>query len=224
MHLIRIPSLFDTQETIADKLLANILYPWEVLPKIHDFILELGPTLPKEDYEQIEDKIWIAKDVSIDPTAHISGPAIIDHRAEIRHCAFLRGNVIIGKQCVVGNSTEIKNALLFNKVEVPHFNYVGDSILGYKAHMGAGAVTSNIKSDKSEVTARVNGEVIQTGLVKLGAILGDHVEIGCNSVLNPGTIIGKGSRVYPCLSVRGFVEGDCIYKGKDQIVKKEHFL
>lgn len=213
-------NLFTFSETIAVDIFEGTTYPWEVLPKIGAFIKELGATLPTEEYEQKGEDVWIAKSAKVAPTAFINGPAIIGKEAEIRHCAFIRGNAIVGEGAVVGNSTELKNVLLFNKVQVPHYNYVGDSILGYKAHMGAGSITSNVKSDKTLVTILTKEEKVKTELKKMGAILGDEVEVGCNSVLNPGTVIGKHSNVYPLSMVRGFVPANSIYKNKNEIVEK----
>ena len=219
MKKITIKDLYSLEETIAVKLLEQAEYPWEVLPKIGEFIEELGNTLPEEKYEKRGDNVWIAKSAKVFPSAYIAGPAIIDEEAEIRHCAFIRGNAIVGKKAVVGNSTELKNVLLFNEVQVPHYNYVGDSILGYKAHMGAGSITSNVKSDKTLV--RVGGkEGMETGLKKVGAMLADNVEVGCNSLLNPGTVVGKGSQIYPVSCVRGIIPEDSIYKNPKEIVKK----
>ncbi len=217
---IRIENLLDLSQTIAADLFDGCTYPWEVLPKIADFIRRLGPTLPADEYEQRGPEIWVAKSATVAPTASLSGPLIIGRQAEIRHCAFIRGSAIVGENAVVGNSTELKNVVLFNKVQVPHYNYVGDSVLGYKAHMGAGSITSNVKSDKTKVTIRISGEVIETGLKKFGAILGDHVEVGCNSVLNPGSIVGRETNIYPLSMVRGFVSERCIYKSRDEIVHK----
>lgn len=217
---ITIAELYDLKETIAAELFEDAEYPWEVLPKIHDFIIELGKRLPGELYEEKGENIWIAKSAKVAPTACLNGPLIIDEDAEIRHCAFVRGNAIVGKGAVVGNSTELKNVVLFNKVQVPHYNYVGDSILGYKSHMGAGSITSNVKSDKTLVTVKGSEVCIETGLKKMGAMLGDHVEVGCNSVLNPGTVIGRESNVYPTSMVRGVVPPHSIYKSKTEIVEK----
>lgn len=217
---ITIAELYDLKETIAAELFEDAEYPWEVLPKIHDFIIELGKRLPGELYEEKGENIWIAKSAKVAPTACLNGPLIVDEEAEIRHCAFVRGNAIVGKGAVVGNSTELKNVVLFNKVQVPHYNYVGDSILGYKSHMGAGSITSNVKSDKTLVTVKGSEVCIETGLKKMGAMLGDHVEVGCNSVLNPGTVIGRESNVYPTSMVRGVVPPHSIYKSKTEIVEK----
>lgn len=217
---IMIAELYDLKETIAAELFEDAEYPWEVLPKIHDFIIELGKRLPAELYEERGENIWIAKSAKVAPTACLNGPLIVDEEAEIRHCAFVRGNAIVGKGAVVGNSTELKNVILFNKVQVPHYNYVGDSILGYKSHMGAGSITSNVKSDKTLVTVKGREVCIETGLKKMGAMLGDYVEVGCNSVLNPGTVIGRESNVYPTSMVRGVVPPHSIYKSKTEIVEK----
>lgn len=220
MENMKNQNLFTFSETIAVDIFEGTTYPWEVLPKIGAFIKELGATLPTEEYEQKGEDVWIAKSAKVAPTAFINGPAIIGKEAEIRHCAFIRGNAIVGEGAVVGNSTELKNVLLFNKVQVPHYNYVGDSILGYKAHMGAGSITSNVKSDKTLVTILTKEEKVKTELKKMGAILGDEVEVGCNSVLNPGTVIGKHSNVYPLSMVRGFVPANSIYKNKNEVVEK----
>ena len=221
MAEITVEELFDLNETIASGLFEGATYPWEVLPKIHDFIIALGESLPKDIFEEKGEHIWIAKSAKVAPTACLNGPLIVDEEAEIRHCAFVRGNAIVGKGAVVGNSTELKNVVLFNKVQVPHYNYVGDSILGYKSHMGAGSITSNVKSDKTLVTVKGDGISIDTGLKKVGAMLGDNVEIGCNSVLNPGTVIGRNSNVYPTSCVRGVIPAGYIFKDKEHIVKKE---
>lgn len=220
MEQLKNSNLFTFSETIAANIFEGTTYPWEVLPKIGEFILTLGATLTEEEYEKKGNNVWIAKSATVAPTAFINGPAIIGKNAEVRHCAFIRGNAIVGEDAVVGNSTELKNVVLFNKVQVPHYNYVGDSILGFKSHMGAGSITSNVKSDKTLVTILCNGETIKTNLKKMGAILGDNVEVGCNSVLNPGTIIGKESNVYPLSMVRGYVNEKSIYKNKNEVVKK----
>lgn len=221
MKECKIKNLYNLDETIATKIFEGATYPWEVLPKIEEFIKELGNTLSSEEYEKRGEDIWIAKTATIAPTAYIKGPAIIGKNAEIRHCAFIRGKAIVGEGAVVGNSTELKNVILFNKVQVPHYNYVGDSILGYKAHMGAGSITSNVKSDKKLVVVKNKEEKIETGLKKFGAMLGDNVEIGCGSVLNPGTVIGKNTNVYPLSSVRGVVPSNSIYKKQNEIVEKQ---
>ena len=220
MENITIENLYDLTETIAAELFTEAEYPWEVLPRIHDFILELGKRLPEEIYEKRGEDIWVAKNAKVAPTACLNGPLIIDEEAEIRHCAFVRGNAIVGKGAVVGNSTELKNVVLFNKVQVPHYNYVGDSILGYKAHMGAGSITSNVKSDKKLITIKGPDGNIDTGIKKIGAFLGDNVEIGCGSVLNPGTIIGRNSNIYPLSSVRGCIKSGSIYKNRAEVVEK----
>lgn len=222
METAKINNLYTLKETVAADLFEGLTYPWEALSKISAFICELGKTLDPAVYEQKGENIWIAKNAKVAPTACINGPVIIDEEAEIRHCAFIRGNAIVGKGAVVGNSTELKNVVLFNKVQVPHYNYVGDSVLGYKAHMGAGSITSNVKSDKTLVVVKDNatGEKIETGLKKFGAMLGDEVEVGCNSVLNPGTVIGRHSNVYPVSCVRGVVPENSIFKTGGIIVKK----
>lgn len=220
MSDIRITDLYDLKETIAAELFRDATYPWEILPKIHDFIIELGRKLPKDVFEEKGENIWIAKSAKVATTACLNGPLIVDEEAEIRHCAFVRGNAIVGKGAVVGNSTELKNVVLFNKVQVPHYNYVGDSVLGYKSHMGAGSITSNVKSDKTLVTVRGKDIHIETGLKKMGAMLGDNVEVGCNSVLNPGTIIGRNSNIYPTSMVRGVIPADSIYKTRTEIAEK----
>lgn len=215
-----INALYTLEETIAGELFDGVRYPWEVLSKIGDFIRELGSRLPSDLYEKRGDDVWVARSATIYPSACINGPAIIDEEAEVRHCAFIRGNAIVGKGAVVGNSTELKNVILFNKVQVPHYNYVGDSILGFKAHMGAGSITSNVKSDKTLVVVRAGDETYETGLKKFGAMLGDNVEVGCNSVLNPGTVIGKKANVYPTSMVRGFIPANSIYKKQGEIAEK----
>jgi NDP-sugar pyrophosphorylase family protein len=220
MESVKISTLYDLKETIACDLFDGIEYPWEALPKISDFIRKLGPTLDPAIYEQRGDDIWIAKSAKVAPTASLNGPLIIDEDAEIRHCAFIRGSAIVGKGSVVGNSTELKNVVIFNSVQVPHYNYVGDSILGFKSHMGAGSITSNVKSDKTLVVVKDKTEKIETGLKKFGAMLGDHVEVGCNSVLNPGTVIGPNTNVYPLSSVRGVIPANSIYKNKNEIAEK----
>lgn len=216
-----IEKLLDLNETIASELFEGRTYPWEVLPEVKDFILKLGKTLDPEEYEYKEGDIWIAKSAKIAPTACINGPAIIGKDTEVRHCAFIRGNAIVGEGCVVGNSTELKNVVIFNCVQVPHYNYVGDAVLGYKSHMGAGSICSNVKSDKQLVVVKDGEEKIETGFKKFGAMLGDHVEVGCGSVLNPGTVIGRNSNIYPLSSVRGCVPSDSIYKNKNEVVYKK---
>ena len=220
MEECKIKNLYNLEETIAKPLLENLTYPWEALPKINDFIIQLGNTLDKDIYELKGENIWIAKTATVAPTAYIKGPVIIGENAEIRHCAFIRGKAIIGNNAVVGNSTELKNVILFNNVQVPHYNYVGDSILGYKSHMGAGSITSNVKSDKKLVIVKNDTEKIETGLKKFGAMIGDEVEVGCGSVLNPGTVIGKNSNIYPLSSVRKVVPANSIYKNQNEVVEK----
>lgn len=215
-----IANMLDLTQTIAGELFEGKTYPWEVLPEVGDFIVKLGKTLDPAEYDYLEGDIWIAKSAKVAPTACINGPAIIGKNTEVRHCAFIRGKALVGEGCVVGNSTELKNVVLFNNVQVPHYNYVGDSILGYKSHMGAGSITSNVKSDKTKVTIRYNDDVIATGLKKMGAILGNYVEVGCNSVLNPGTIIGSNTNVYPLSMVRGYIPKGSIYKRQGEIVEK----
>jgi len=212
---------YNLKETIAADLFEGLTYPWEALPKIGEFILKLGKSLPADEYEEIKEHVWAAKSAKIAPTAYINGPAIIGRDAEVRHCAFIRGNAIVGEHAVVGNSTELKNVVLFNNVQVPHYNYVGDSILGYKAHMGAGSITSNVKSDKTLVVVKNGAEKIETGFKKFGAMLGNEVEVGCNSVLNPGTVIGHNSNVYPVSCVRGFIPANSIFKSQNDIVLKK---
>ena len=219
--MITVKDLYDTYESIASEIFTDVTYPWEVLPKIHDFILALGETLDLEKFEKRGEDIWIAKSAKVASTACLNGPLIVDEDAEIRHCAFIRGNAIVGKGAVVGNSTELKNVILFNQVQVPHYNYVGDSILGFKAHMGAGAVTSNVKSDKSLVAVKGKDFCLETGLKKMGAMLGDCVEVGCNSVLNPGTVVGRNSNIYPTSCVRGVVPPNTIYKSQGRVVEKQ---
>lgn len=221
MNTITIQEMYDLKETIAAELFNGVTYPWEVLPKIHDFIIALGEKLPEDVYEKRGENIWVARNAKVAPTACLNGPLIIDEEAEVRHCAFVRGNAIVGKGAVVGNSTELKNVVLFNKVQVPHYNYVGDSVLGFKAHMGAGSITSNVKSDKTLVVVKGQNINIETGLKKMGAMLGDRVEVGCNSVLNPGTVIGRDSNVYPTSCVRGVVPANSIFKAQDNIVLKK---
>nr|WP_302629495.1 UDP-N-acetylglucosamine pyrophosphorylase [uncultured Eubacterium sp.] len=219
--MYKIKDLYDLNETIAAELFEGKEYPWEVLADIGDFILELGNKLPKDEFTKKGDNIWIHKSVTIAPTATLNGPLIIDEGTEVRPGAFIRGKAIVGKNCVVGNSTELKNVVLFNTVQVPHYNYVGDSILGTHSHMGAGSITSNVKSDKTLVVVKDGDERIETGLKKIGAMLGDYVEVGCNSVLNPGTMIGRHTNVYPLSCVRGVIPENSIFKNKDEIVSKK---
>ena len=221
MENCKIKNLYNLEETITKDLLEKFEYPWEALPEISKFILEIGPMLDKDIYDQKGENIWIAKSANVYPSAYIKGPAIIGENAEVRHCAFIRGNAIVGNNAVVGNSTELKNVILFNNVQVPHYNYVGDSILGYKSHMGAGSITSNVKSDKKLVIVKNGEEKIETGLKKFGAMLGDCVEVGCGSVLNPGSVIGKNTNIYPLSSVRGVVPENSIYKKQNEIIVKK---
>jgi NDP-sugar pyrophosphorylase family protein len=218
--MITTQQLYDLTHTLAKPLLEKTTYPWEALADIGDFILSLGVTLSLEEYDQPQENVWIAKDAVIYPSAYITGPCIIGHGTEVRPSAFIRGNALVGDNCVVGNSTELKNVILFDNVQVPHYNYVGDSILGYKAHMGAGSITSNVKSDKALVVIKDGAEKIETGRKKVGAMLGDRVEVGCNSVLNPGTVLGPDASVYPVSCVRGVVPAGHIYKNKDEIIKR----
>jgi NDP-sugar pyrophosphorylase family protein len=218
--VLKIADLFDLEHTIAAPLFEGKEYPWEVLDGIKEFILQLGPTLDPEKFDNPSEGVWIAKDAKVFPSAYLGSPCIIDSGAEVRHCAFIRGSAIVGKNAVVGNSVELKNVVLFDNVQTPHYNYVGDSVLGYKAHMGAGSITSNVKSDKTLVVIKARDEQIETGRKKVGAMLGDCVEVGCNSVLNPGTVIGRHSNVYPTSSVRGVVPANSIYKGSGNIVTK----
>ena len=217
---LSVKALYNLEETIAKDIFEGVTYPWEVLPKISSFIVELGNTLSEEEYDKVGENVWIAKSAKVFPSAYINGPAIIGKNAEVRHCAFIRGNAIVGEGAVVGNSTELKNVILFNKVQVPHYNYVGDSILGYKAHMGAGSITSNVKSDKKLVVVKTPDGNIETGIKKFGAMLGDEVEVGCGTVLNPGSVVGKNTNIYPLSSVRGFVPANSIYKKQGEVAEK----
>jgi len=217
---LKIEDLLNLKETIASNIFDGYTYAWEVLPNLREYIIELGKSLPEDEYLKVGEDVWISRTAIVAPTASIDGPTIIGHNSEVRHCAYIRGNVIIGESTIVGNSTELKNSLLFNEVQVPHFNYVGDSILGYKAHIGAGGITSNIKSDKTSITVNVDGKHFETNLRKFGTILGDHAEIGSNSVLNPGSVVGRGSNVYPLSMVRGYVPPNSIYKRQGEVVAK----
>ena len=220
MKELTVKENYDLNETIAKELFEGVTYPWEVLPKIGEFIKRIGQTLDPEEYEKRGEDVWVAKSAHVFESAYIHGPAIIGKNAEVRHCAFIRGNAIVGEGAVVGNSTELKNVVLFNKVQVPHYNYVGDSVLGYKAHMGAGSITSNVKSDKKLVLVHTPKGDLETGLKKFGAMIGDEVEVGCGSVLNPGTVIGKRSNIYPLSSVRSFVPANSIYKKQGEVAVK----
>lgn len=213
--------LFSLDQSLLGDRIKECNYPWEILPRIGEYIIELGEKLPADKYDQIKDYVWVAKNAKIYDSADITGPCIIGENTEVRHCAFIRGKALIGNNCVVGNSTELKNVILFNNVQVPHYNYVGDSILGYGSHMGAGSITSNVRSDKKLITVKLPEGNVETGMKKIGAILGDNVEIGCGSVLNPGTIIGKDTQVYPLSSVRGCVDSNSIYKNQNEIVEKD---
>ncbi len=219
--MYKISELLDVSHTIASELFEGREYAWDALSDIKDLIFKLGRTLPADEFDSPEEGVWIAKDAKVFPTAYVGAPYIIDHGAEVRHCAFIRGSAIVGKNCVVGNSVELKNVVLFDNVQVPHYNYVGDSILGYKSHMGAGSITSNVKSDKTLVVVKNESEQIETGRKKFGAILGDFVEVGCNSVLNPGTVIGRNTNIYPVSRVRGVIPANSIFKDDGNIVKKE---
>lgn len=219
MNAMKTVNMFDLSHTKAKELLENTEYPWEALPKIGEFVKTLGESLPSSKYRKIAEDVWVSKTAKIYPNTYIAGPTVIGHNTEVRPGAFIRGNVLVGENCVVGNSTELKNVILFDNVQVPHFNYVGDSIFGYKAHTGAGAITSNVKQDKSLVTVNVNGDKIPTGLKKFGAMLGDRVEVGCNAVMNPGTVAGRDSRIYPLSMVRGFVPANSIYKKLGEIAE-----
>ena len=220
MKELEVKELYTLSETLAAPLLSKVTYPWEALPEIGAFILELGKSLSEEEYEKRGENIWIARSAKVAPTASITGPCIIGKNTEVRHCAFIRGNALVGDGAVVGNSTELKNVILFNKVQVPHYNYVGDSILGYKSHMGAGSITSNVKSDKKLVVVKAQDTQMETGLKKFGAMLGDEVEVGCGSVLNPGTVVGSHSNIYPLSSVRGVVPASSIYKKQGDVIEK----
>ena len=221
LEALTVKENYSLDQTIAKDIFNGVTYPWEVLPKISNFILELGATLSEDEYEKRGENVWVAKSAKVAPTAFINGPAIIGKDAEVRLCAFFRGIAFVGEGAVVGNSTELKNVILFNKVQVPHYNYVGDSVLGYKSHMGAGSITSNVKSDKKLVVVKAGEEKIETGMKKFGAMLGDEVEVGCGSVLNPGTVVGNHSNIYPLSSVRGFVPANSIYKKQGEVVTKE---
>lgn len=221
MEGCKIANLYDLSKTIACEFFKTSEYPWELLAGISDYIKQLGPSLDPEKYEQVKEDVWVAKSATVAPTAFLGGPLIIDEEAEIRHCAFIRGSAIVGKGAVVGNSTELKNVILCDKVQVPHYNYVGDSILGYKAHMGAGSITSNVKSDKTLVVIKDGVNIIETGRKKVGAMLGNEVEVGCGSVLNPGTVVGPNSNIYPLSAVRGVIPANSIYKKQGEVAAKK---
>ena len=221
MLTVKTRELYDLSHSLAAPLLSECEYPWEALPRIKSFIIELGATLSPEEYDHPADDVWIAKSATVAKTATVNGPVIIGKNTELRTGAFIRGSVIVGDGCVVGNSCELKNAILFDSVQVPHFNYVGDSILGYRSHTGAGAITSNVKSDKTLVCVKTDGGAVQTGLKKFGARLGDFVEVGCNSVLNPGTVVGRNTNIYPLSSVRGTIPPNSIFKSPTSIVQKQ---
>ena len=217
---LTIKNMYSLEHTIAKAYLEELTYPWEALPHIKDYILELGKNLSAEEYNQVSENVWVHKTAKVFDSAYIAGPTIIGPETEVRQCAFIRGNALVGANCVVGNSTELKNVIIFDNVQVPHYNYVGDSILGYKAHMGAGSITSNVKSDKTLTTIKTPEGVIETGMKKVGAMLGDEVEVGCGSVLNPGTVIGKRTNIYPLSMVREFVPANSIYKKRGEVVGK----
>ena len=218
---LNISELLDLSHTLAGEYLAQFEYPWQALDGIKDFILALGPTLPADEYDQPAPNVWVHKTAKVFPSAYLGAPCIIGPETEVRHCAFIRGSALVGANCVVGNSVELKNVILFDSVQTPHYNYVGDSILGYKSHMGAGSITSNVKSDKTLVVVKNGEERIETGRKKFGAILGDHVEVGCNSVLNPGTVIGRNTSIYPTSSVRGAIPADSIFKAQNDIAARK---
>ncbi|MGI6106425.1 MAG: UDP-N-acetylglucosamine pyrophosphorylase [Lachnospiraceae bacterium] len=220
MKTYRTKDLYEAGHSLAESLIFSEEYPWNILPKIHDFILKTGPTLPADRFDHPQEDVWIAKSAHIFPSAYIAGPCIIDENAEVRQCAFIRGNAIVGKNSVVGNSTELKNVIISDSVQVPHYNYVGDSVLGFHAHMGAGSITSNVKSDKKLVVIHTGEENIETGMKKIGAMLGDYVEVGCQTVLNPGTVVGPRTNIYPLSSVRGVIPSDSIFKNASEIVNK----
>lgn len=215
-----VTELFDLQHTIADELFNGVEYPWQVLPRISEFIIKLGNALPQDEFDNPKENVWISKSAKVSESAYITGPCIIDSGAQVRHCAFIRGNAIVGKNSVVGNSTELKNVVIFDNVQVPHYNYVGDSVLGYRSHLGAGSITSNVKSDKTLVSVKKGDTVIETGLKKFGAMVGDYVEVGCGSVLCPGTVIGRNTNVYPLSMVRGTIPPASIYKKQGEVVEK----
>ena len=218
--MYKITDLYDLDHTLAADYLRSFTYPWEALKGIKDMIIALGKTLDPQEYDEVSENVWVHKSAVVFPTAYLGAPCIIGPETEVRHCAFVRGSALVGANCVVGNSVELKNVILFDHVQTPHYNYVGDSILGYYSHMGAGSITSNVKSDKKLVVVHNAGENIETGIKKFGAMLGDYVEVGCNSVLNPGTVIGRHSNVYPTSCVRGVIPADSIFKNSGAVVKK----
>ena len=219
--IYKIKDLYDLDHTLAKDYLSQFEYPWQALKGIKDFIIELGKSLDPNEYKEVSENVWVHNSAKVFSTAYLGAPCIIGANTEVRHCAFIRGSALVGENCVVGNSVELKNVILFDNVQTPHYNYVGDSILGYKSHMGAGSITSNVKSDKTLVVVKDKDERIETGIKKFGAMLGDYVEVGCNSVLNPGTVIGRDTNIYPVSRVRGVVESDSIYKDRQHVVKKE---
>lgn len=221
MNNVKIADLYDLSHTASADYLSKFTYPWEALKGISEFIIELGKTLPREEYDNPFENVWIHKTANVYPTAYIGSPCIIGAETEVRHCAFIRGSALVGKNCVIGNSVELKNVIIFDNVQTPHYNYVGDSILGYKSHMGAGSITSNVKSDKTNVVIKSGSETLETGIKKIGAMVGDYVEVGCNSVLNPGTIVGRNSNIYPTSCVRGVIPENSIYKKDDTIIAKK---
>ncbi|MDE6664720.1 MAG: UDP-N-acetylglucosamine pyrophosphorylase [Ruminococcus sp.] len=221
MNNVKITDLYDLNHTASADYLSKFTYPWEALKGISEFIIELGKTLPRDEYDNPFENVWIHKTANVYPTAYIGSPCIIGAETEVRHCAFIRGSALVGKNCVIGNSVELKNVIIFDNVQTPHYNYVGDSILGYKSHMGAGSITSNVKSDKTNVVIKSGSETLETGIKKIGAMVGDYVEVGCNSVLNPGTVVGRNSNVYPTSCVRGVIPENSIYKKDDTIISKE---
>ena len=222
LEALTVKENYSLDQTIAKDIFNGVTYPWEVLPKISSFILELGATLSEDEYEKRGENVWVAKSAKVAPTAFINGPAIIGKDAEVRHCAFIRGNALVGEGAVVGNSTELKNVILFNKVQVPHYNYVGDSILGYHVHLGAGVILSNLKNDGTNIDIKYKGKKLPTGMRKMGSVIGDSTEVGCNSVLYPGTIIGKNTNIYPLTRVRGIINSNSIVKDENTVVEKEN--
>ena len=218
--MLKISEMYDLGHTLAADYLRGFEYPWEALGGIKELIISLGEKLDKSEYDEVSPQVWVHKTAQVAPTAYLGAPCIIGAGTEVRHCAFVRGSALVGEGCVVGNSVELKNVILFDNVQTPHYNYVGDSILGYRSHMGAGSITSNVKSDKTLVSVKGEGEIVDAGLKKFGAMLADHVEVGCNSVLNPGTVIGRNTNIYPLSRVRGVVPANSIYKGPDDIVAK----